>query len=309
MKGLELARLYWREAGRPAFEADCPQVLDRAAVGLVGEGSECFGFDDEFSRDHDWGPGFCVWLSREERARFGERADAVYRTLPEEFLGFRRLRPSYLSAGRVGVLETGSFYARFLGGLDRPPQTLDQWRCLPESGLAAATNGAVFQDPTGEFTAMRDSLLAYFPEDVRRKKLAARCALAAQSGQYNYQRCLRRGDQVAALLALAQFMEHVQAVIFLLNRRYRPYYKWTQRALRGLPVLGAEAGALLDSLASGGPEESKAETVEAASALIIKELARQGLSAHSSDFLLPHAEEIRAGIGDGALRAVHLMSE
>ena len=308
MKGLELAGRYWREVGLPAFEINCPEVLERAAVGLVGEGSECFGFDDGLSRDHDWGPGFCLWLSREDMARFGARADAVYRAMPEEFLGFRRLRPSHLSAGRVGVLETGPFYARFLG-LDRPPQTLGQWRALPESGLAAATNGTVFQDPAGEFTAMRDSLLAYFPEDVRRKKLAARCALAAQSGQYNYQRCLRRGEQVAALLALAQFIEHIQAIVFLLNRRYRPYYKWTQRAMRSLPVLGAEAGALLDALSSGGPDESKAETVEAASALVIKELARQGLSAHGSDFLLPHAEEIQAGIGDAALRAVHLMSE
>lgn len=308
MKGLELARRYWLEVGLPAFEAGCPEVLERAAAGLVGEGSECFGFDDQLSRDHDWGPGFCVWLSREDMARLGERAAAVYRALPEEFLGLRRLRPSHLSAGRVGVLETGPFYARFLG-LDRPPQALDQWRALPESGLAAATNGAVFRDPTGEFTAVRDGLLAYFPEDVRRKKLAARCALAAQSGQYNYLRCLRRGERVAALLALTHFIEHVQAVVFLLNRRYRPYYKWTQRAMRDLPVLGAEAGALLDALAAGGPDEDKTETVEAASALIIGELARQGLSAHGSDFLLPHAEEIQAGIGDAALRAVHLMSE
>ena len=51
MKGLELARKYWEELGRPAFEKECPQVLERACVGLAGEGSECFGFDDEFSRD------------------------------------------------------------------------------------------------------------------------------------------------------------------------------------------------------------------------------------------------------------------
>ena len=308
MKGMELSRRYWQEVGLPAFQARCPQVLERAAVGLVGEGSECFGFDDELSRDHDWGPGFCLWLSHEDMASLGERAQAVYRSLPEEYMGFRRLRQAALSAGRVGVLEIGPFYARFLG-LDRPPQSNYEWRCMPEAGLSTATNGEVFGDPTGQFTAMRDSLLAYYPEDVRRKKLAARCALAAQSGQYNYQRCLRRGEHVAAALALAQFIEHAQAVVFLLNRRYRPYYKWTQRAMRDLPILGAEVAGLIDTLASGAGDEGNIDTIEAVSALIIQELARQELSANSSDFLLSHAEEIQSGIRDDALRAVHLMSE
>ncbi|MCD8096800.1 MAG: hypothetical protein LUE31_01940 [Lachnospiraceae bacterium] len=63
IRGLDLAKRYWEEVGRPRFEAECPQLFTRGAVGLAGEGSECFGFDDEISRDHDWGPGFCVWLS------------------------------------------------------------------------------------------------------------------------------------------------------------------------------------------------------------------------------------------------------
>ena len=51
MNGLALARAYWKRAGLPAFEARLPEALERAAVGLAGEGSECFGFDDALSRE------------------------------------------------------------------------------------------------------------------------------------------------------------------------------------------------------------------------------------------------------------------
>lgn len=306
MNGMELARAYWAEVGLPAFERALPEILDRVAVGLVGEGSECLGYDDEISRDHDWGPGFCLWLGAEDMERWGAAAREVYADLPEEFLGFRRLRPSALSAGRVGVLGMWEFYFRFIG-LDHPPGTLREWRAIPETGLAAATNGAVFRDPAGEFTAFRSALSGYYPEDLRRKKLAARCALAAQSGQYNYARCLRRGEAVAALSALAQFVDHAQAIVFLLNRRFRPYYKWAQRALRELPVLGPKAAALLDALA----EESgdKVDAIEEISALLIAEMKRQGLTEGDEDFLLPHAERIQNGIGTPELRVLHLMRE
>lgn len=57
MKGLELCRLYYEEVGAPELKARFPELMSRAAVGLSGQGSDCLGFDDEFSRDHDYGPG------------------------------------------------------------------------------------------------------------------------------------------------------------------------------------------------------------------------------------------------------------
>ena len=57
------------------------------------------------------------------------------------------------------------WYARYTG-CPHGPETLEQWRRAPEAFLAAAVNGAVFQDPLGVFSAVRERLLAFYPEDV-----------------------------------------------------------------------------------------------------------------------------------------------
>ena len=62
MKGLELSRAYYEEYGKPMIDTQLAQYKPYLAAGLVGEGSECLGFDDELSTDHDFGPAFCLWM-------------------------------------------------------------------------------------------------------------------------------------------------------------------------------------------------------------------------------------------------------
>lgn len=115
MKGLDLARDYYIQCGRPMIQEKFESYASRITVGLCGEGSECFSFDDEISKDHDFGPAFCMWLDREVMEKIGERLVAEYEALPAFFGGMPARRDSRMSGHRIGVWESGEFYRHFLG--------------------------------------------------------------------------------------------------------------------------------------------------------------------------------------------------
>ena len=298
VKLLDLAADFFESAARPKLIRDFPQLSDRLAAGLVGNGSECFGYDDELSRDHDWGVDFFLWTTEADAPSIPALRRwkaALLETLPPAF----RRQPSPLGAS-PDVSTARDFYVRLLGCARRPVDGAD-WLRIPEENLAMATNGRIFCDGAGEFTAIRSAFLAYYPEDVRKKRLAARCMALAQTGQYNLPRCLARGDTVTARLCLARFTEAAMGAVFLLNRRYLPYYKWRWRMLAELPVLGVETA---KSLAALDRPETSGEGVEALCARIADELRRQGLSAETDSFLAAHGRSIQASIGDDFLRGL-----
>jgi hypothetical protein len=301
MKGLELCERYFRQIALPIIEKTCGALLGRMAIGLVGDGSECFGYDDEISRDHDWGPGFCIWLNREVFDEFGEKIQAAYDKLPESFEGFAARHTSQWGGGRVGVLEIGAFYRRFVG-MDSAPQTLKQWLIIPENALAAAVNGKVFQDPPCEFSAIRNTLKAFYPEDVRLKKIAARCMTAGQAGQYNFPRCVKRSEPYAAHHAEFKFMEDAVSLVFLLNKTYTPFYKWSHRALRKLPVMGSYAHGKILELLHTRDLHLKADQMESLTLKLIETLKGLGLSDSDSDFLPDHGPMVQGRIQDPELR-------
>lgn len=308
MKGLELCERYFVEFGAPLIARKYPEYGQRIAAGMVGPGSECFGFDDQLSRDHDWGPSFCLWLNMDDHKVIGESLRNDVDHLPKAFGEVGARKVSAWGSGRTGVFEIGEFYKSFIG-VDGVPQTLGQWRVIPEEYLATATNGRVFTDPLGDFTTIRDSLLRFYPEDIRLKKIAARCMTIAQAGQYNYPRCVQRGEFVAANVAEAHFITDVISLTFLLNRRYKPFYKWMHRALRGLPVLGATLSEFLCELVSH-PEgerasvlyERKIDLMEDVCGHLVRVLNAEGLSDAEGSFLLDHGPRVHARIADPQLR-------
>ena len=304
MKGIEYARLYHEQAVAPMLAERFPQLSGRVAAGLVGEGSECFGFDDEISRDHDFWPLGCLWLTREDWMQYGRRINQALLELPSSFMDLCPPAGAAWRPDRRGALSIPDFYYGFLG-LYGLPETNAQWLRIPESHLAAATNGAVFEDQLGEFSKLREGLLAYYPENLRLYKIAGCCMEAAQSGQYNYLRCHRRGESVAALLSLSEFLDKAISLLYLLNRRYRPFYKWSHRGLLELPVLGPDCHGMFTLLAETPEQEyeKKIWIIEQICTLLAGELKKQGLSDSDSDFLLEHAPCVRRHITDPELLA------
>ena len=302
MQGLEEARLLYEDYGRPMLHEQFPELEGRVAVGLVGHGSECYGFDDEISRDHDFARGFCLWLTDEDDLRYGVPLSRAYRALP---LG-ERSQHSALAEDNSGVRPPAFFYRRYTGA-PGAPESWQQWLSLPSHALAEATNGQVFRDDLGEFTAVRDRLLHGMPEDVRRKKLAARLIEMAQTGQYNYPRCLRHGEEGAAALELGDFVRAACGAIYLLEKRHMPYTKWMFRGMDALPKFGYLRTALEFLLTGENDPALRQGVIEDICATVSAELRAQELSDGSWDYLEPHAFAVQGRIQNPEIRALHVM--
>ncbi|WP_018608576.1 DUF4037 domain-containing protein [Uliginosibacterium gangwonense] len=290
MKGLELARAYYA-ASKEQLLTPYGAYRQRIACGLVGPGSECLGFDDEYSRDHDFGPGFCLWLSDQDFATIGQALQADYDKLPQEYAGFSARSSNARSGKRVGVFSISGFYSQFLGAPQLPVSDAD-WLQIPEPLLATAVNGEVFEDPLGIFTEIRSALQSYYPDSVKRLKLATAAAKMAQSGQYNLPRAVRRGDMTAALLAQAEFITYACQFVYALNNRYAPFYKWLHRGMRDLPRLGrlhAKIGLLAQT-----PCVAVQNMIEDICADVLIELITQGYTTPGDAFLEAHVDAILA---------------
>ena len=309
MKGIEISKEFYNQYGKPMLENDFSSVLDRIAVGLAGEGSECFGYDDLVSRDHDFDPGFCLWITKEDEKEFGFKLERAYSKLPKEFMGLKRGILSPTGGNRHGVIVIDDFYQKFLGA-NTAPDTIQRWLYTPSNSLACACNGEVFVDKLGKFSKIREILLKGYPEDVRKKKIAGHIIFMAQAGQYNYARLIDRNETGASQLAIFEFVKHAISTVYLLNNKYEPYYKWAYRGMRDCPILGEleTSFAIMTELGNDKKQASeKREIIEDISSMFLAELRKQGLSSATCNNLETHAYRVMDTIKDANVRNLHVM--
>lgn len=305
MKGLELSRRFYEEYGKPMLE-NFEHLLPYLAVGLAGSGSECYGYDDEISKDHDFKPAFCVFVpdSIDECLIF--ELERAYDKLPKEFLGFGKSVENPVGENRRGVIRIGDFFEAKVGSRDGN-LTVGDWFSIPEFYLLEATNGEIFSDNYGEMTEIRERL-KYFPEDVRLKKLAGHLFTMGQSGQYNYARCISRNDTAAAQLTAFEFAKSAMAAAFLIEKRYMPYYKWSFCALREFsPKLAEKLEFLISTSNDGDNAKKKCEVIEEVCRNIVEDLVASGLSHFPVPIMQRQAYLINDGIKDVDVRNAHIL--
>ena len=311
MTGLEIAEAYYRAFGEKMISEEFPELKSVIAVGLIGSGSECYGYDDELSRDHDFEPGFTIFLPPEEVVdrRTAFRLERSYHKLPDEFMGLKRNKDVSFDAGRKGIVRAADFFLSKVGNAEGD-LSIGEWIKLPEHYLLEATNGKIFSDELGLVTDVRKKL-AFFPEDVRLKKLAGCLTAAEQAANYNYERLLLRCDLAGAQLAIVEYVKHAMHAAFLLEKRYMPYYKWTFRAFIDLPTFASLKGDFERLLMSGngvGEAILKRRSIHRVNAALGEEIRRQSLSDYEGLHLDSVAHCVNAKIKDPSLRNAHLMA-
>ena len=185
-----------------------------------------------------------------------------------------------------------------------------EWFRIPESFLATAVNGQVFRDPMGTFSQIRSILKDFYPLDVMKKKLAARAAVMAQAGQYNYPRCMKRGDSYAAYLACGEFVRAALSAIYLLNERYMPFYKWAFRGADELKILSGTVHELKELVLLSDEMENRSRKewlIEDICIEVGRELNRKGFTRTTDAFLQSHGEELMRSIRDQRLSSLPIM--
>ncbi len=282
--GLELGRELAHQVAQD-IELNLPDLAPYMCLALVGTGSECLGFDDAISEDHDF----------TKRCQLFLPAD-IYETNKEHLQSYFK---NY-AYGTVQIECISEFYQRYTL-YPEGPQCEKEFRRVPQDLLCTATNGEVFLDNFGSFTHIRQRLLAYYPEDIRLRKIAYELNQLAQSGQYNLPRMLQRDDTIAASLALHQFVHHYMLLVHLFNKSYAPFYKWLYRHSCTLPILGNTVKHGIVELLDAPITDTKSHIDRLCSA-IIQELQRNGLSTSPIDFLTYQAKEVIQRIQDPLLR-------
>ena len=215
-----------------------PSYENRIAVGLVGEGSECFIYDDDISKDHDYEISLCMWLSDSDYKEIGDTLNNDYKKTVEDYCVKNKIMIKYLYdsllARRRGAIRISDFYSNILGiHIDEQKKQLTdgEYSYIEDRFFATASNGLVFRDDMHMFSDIRDVIKKYYPKNIYIKKLIYNMHMFSQYGQSNYARSMSRGDYVTAHICVSNCIELCLKILCNIEKIYAPYYKWLRKKI------------------------------------------------------------------------------
>lgn len=284
--GMNISYKFVKNELFPYLSTEFPDLLYQLALVLVGPGSECFGFDDEYSRDHDFFERCLLFIDEQQWNEF----------LPE----MKLIKEKF--GNKITFMSIETFYNHYTGYIYGPTKN-NEFLSVEDKHLATATNGWVFVDFYGGFSKIRNKLLQHYPHDVLYKRLAYHSTQIAQSGQYNYERSLKRRNKTAALLSLTRFVEHYSHCIHLINKRYQPFYKWIEESMLLNPILGEETVNLFNQLYNDPfNADTNNSIIQQLCNNLVNYFNNNQLTDTKIDFLTYQAEALMKNIHDEKLR-------
>jgi hypothetical protein len=234
---IDISRNFFEEVVKPILQEHFPAETARTAFGVFGYGLEALRLDDEYSRDHHWGLRIDALMPP---AVFEGKRHEIMATLnthlPDSFQG-HSLRAAHLAGAGLAPDNLQAFLTRTIG-IDHPPQNYIEWLKIPEEDIIHITNGEVWSDPLGEFTAIRQVFQGYYPEPVRLRRIANWCRFFSGMGTYALKRAILRDNEFYATTRFSNAIRLGIQLAFLLDKQYFPYDKWLIAYLERLPRLG-----------------------------------------------------------------------
>lgn len=255
MKGLQLSEKFYFEIVKPLIEINFPNLINRFAGGLIGYGSDILEYDDELSRDHEWGPRCHIWLLDEDYIKYAQDIQNVLQEqIPLEYNGFYtmfRYSDTYMALVTSDKREesfphiaitTVKRHMHIQFGIEKHDNeymlTDTEWLCIPEQKLIELTKGKVFDDKIGDITQVREKF-KYYPEHIRRYKMAYCWEQIDDMNLISLD--YKRGNLIGANVILNRIIENIVRLTYLYNSQYYAgYLKWFGYKFSELSVIASE---------------------------------------------------------------------
>ncbi len=274
---IAISREFFETIVYPILQEHFPAETAQTAFGVFGYGSEALGLDDEYSRDHHWGLRIDALMPDDIfQARRQEILETVQQKLPESYKG-HSLRQAHLSGAGLAPDSLSGFLQRTIG-MNHAPTTAAEWLSIPEEDIIHVINGEVWHDPLGQFTAVRNVFLNYYPEPVRLRRIAHWCRYFSGMGTYALKRAMLRNNEFYAVTRFSNAIRLGVQLAFLLDRRYFPYDKWLMAFFDRLPRMAEPLRPLVgEAVRLSTPYERKLELLHQISDVLDETMVADGI--------------------------------